>query len=60
MHAEQTAGTLVSPHFLSILDWGSEELEACLKLSAELKRARAAGARHIRPLEGRHIALLFE
>jgi ornithine carbamoyltransferase len=46
--------------FLSILDFGPEELEGCLKLAAEMKAARAAERRHGRPLEGRHIALLFE
>jgi ornithine carbamoyltransferase len=46
--------------FLSIQDLGPVELEACLRLAAELKTARAAGVGHIRPLEGRHIALLFE
>jgi ornithine carbamoyltransferase len=46
--------------FLSILDFDHGTLEACLDLAAELKAARAAGVRHERPLEGRHIALLFE
>jgi ornithine carbamoyltransferase len=46
--------------FLSILDFDHPTLAACLELAAELKAARAAGARHQRPLEGRHIALLFE
>ena len=46
--------------FLSILDFDHATLEACLDLAAELKAARAAGVRHERPLEGRHIALLFE
>jgi ornithine carbamoyltransferase len=47
-------------HFLSIPDFDTDEIEACLKLAAELKQARAAGLPHARPLEGRHIALLFE
>jgi ornithine carbamoyltransferase len=52
---------LVTPlRFFSILDFGPAELDACLALAAELKNARATGSRHIRPLEGRHIALLFE
>ena len=46
--------------FLSIADFGSDELLACLQLAASLKAARAAGAPHPRPLEGRHVALLFE
>ena len=35
-------------------------LEACLELAAALKAARAARRPHARPLEGRHVALLFE
>jgi ornithine carbamoyltransferase len=31
-----------------------------LKLAQEMKHARAAGLRHERPLEGRHVALLFD
>src|SRR5688572_2210691 len=50
----------VLSRFLSILDFGPEELEGCLKLAAEMKSARSAERRHVRPLEGRHIALLFE
>jgi ornithine carbamoyltransferase len=52
---------IVTPlRFLSILDFGPAELDACLTLAAEMKRARGAGVRHVRPLDGRHIALLFE
>ena len=46
--------------FLSILDFDRDELTACLQLAARLKAARAADVRHERPLEGRHVALLFE
>jgi ornithine carbamoyltransferase len=46
--------------FLSVLDFDHATLEACLRLAAEMKAARAAGLRHQRPLEGRHVALLFE
>jgi ornithine carbamoyltransferase len=46
--------------FLSVLDFDHATLEACLRLAAEMKTARAAGVRHDRPLEGRHVALLFE
>jgi ornithine carbamoyltransferase len=46
--------------FLSIADFTASQLEACLQLAADLKSARAAGSPHIRPLAGRHIALLFE
>jgi ornithine carbamoyltransferase len=52
---------VVAPiRFLSILDFGPAELEACLDLAAELKAARASGVAHARPLEGKHIALVFE
>jgi ornithine carbamoyltransferase len=46
--------------FLSILDFDREELEACLELATSLKAARAASVPHPRPLEGRHVALIFE
>lgn len=46
--------------FLSILDYDHRALTACLDFAAELKAARATGVRHERPLEGRHVALLFE
>jgi ornithine carbamoyltransferase len=46
--------------FLSILDFGPDELTECLHLSAHLKADRAAGVPHAKPLEGRHVALLFE
>ena len=46
--------------FLSIRDFDAARLEACLRLAGELKAARAAGVPHLRPLEGKHIALLFE
>jgi ornithine carbamoyltransferase len=46
--------------FLSILDFGPRELMACLTRAGKLKAARAAGARHEQPLEGLHVALLFE
>ena len=46
--------------FLSILDFGPDELTECLHLAAHLKADRAAGALHAKPLDGRHVALLFE
>jgi ornithine carbamoyltransferase len=46
--------------FLSVLDFDHETLEACLDLAASMKSARAARKAHARPLEGRHVALLFE
>ena len=57
----QAATRYTTPsRFLSVLDFDHATLDACLELAAELKAARAAGVRHERPLEGRHIALLFE
>ena len=46
--------------FLSVLDFDHATLDRCLALAAEMKTARAAGLPHARPLEGKHIALLFE
>ena len=46
--------------FLSVLDFDAPMLETCLGLAATLKAARAEGRKHMRPLEGRHVALLFE
>ena len=46
--------------FLSVLDFDHATLESCLDLAASMKAARAARRAHARPLEGRHIALLFE
>ena len=46
--------------FLSVLDFDHATLESCLDLAASMKAVRAARRRHIRPLEGRHVALLFE
>ena len=57
---QPTVGVEPFTRFLSILDFGPSELRACLRLAADLKHARAAGVRHERPLEGRHIALVFE
>ncbi|HXW08629.1 MAG TPA: ornithine carbamoyltransferase [Vicinamibacterales bacterium] len=52
---------LVMPsRFLSIQDVGPAELTACLELASELKAARRAGRPHARPLDGQHVALLFE
>ena len=46
--------------FLSILDFAPAQLAACLARAAELKAARAAHRRHEQPLDGLHVALLFE
>jgi ornithine carbamoyltransferase len=47
-------------HYLSVLDLNPEELDHILTLAASLKRDRAAGRKAERPLDGRHVALLFE
>ncbi|HEY3886740.1 MAG TPA: ornithine carbamoyltransferase [Vicinamibacterales bacterium] len=46
--------------FLSMLDATPAELETCLDVAAAMKAARHAGRAHGKPLEGRHVALLFE
>jgi ornithine carbamoyltransferase len=46
--------------FLSVLDFDHAQLGECLELAASLKAARAARRAHARPLEGLHVALLFE
>ena len=46
--------------FLSVLDFDHAQLGECLELAASLKAARADRRRHARPLEGLHVALLFE
>jgi ornithine carbamoyltransferase len=58
--ADRSRTPLVTKDFLSVLDLTPAELERVLALSAELKAARASGAATDRPLEGRHVALLFE
>jgi ornithine carbamoyltransferase len=45
--------------FLSVLDFTPESLRACLALAAGMKQARRDALREIRPLAGRHVALLF-
>jgi ornithine carbamoyltransferase len=54
------SATAVPPRFLSILDFDRDGLSACLDLAARLKGARAARVPHERPLDGLHVALLFE
>ena len=51
---------IASKDFLSILDLTHAELARVLELAAAMKRDRAAGRATIRPLEGQHIALVFE
>jgi ornithine carbamoyltransferase len=59
MSAPQVTPALPT-RFLSIDDVSHDELQACLRLAAEFKAARAAGVRHEQPLVGKHFALLFE
>jgi ornithine carbamoyltransferase len=54
------SATAIPSRFLSILDFEHDTLDLCLDLAAQYKAARAAGVPHDRPLEGRHVALLFE
>jgi len=46
--------------FLSVRDFDRLQLEACLELAAVLKAARGMRRAHVRPLDGLHVALLFE
>jgi ornithine carbamoyltransferase len=50
----------IRTRFLSIADLDQRALAACLQLAAQMKAARASRIRHERPLEGLHVALLFE
>jgi ornithine carbamoyltransferase len=52
--------TLSSKDFISVLDLSHAELELLLELAATIKQDRAAGRKEQRPLEGKHVALLFE
>ena len=60
--ATDRTGRLASmpSRFLSILDLDPETLAECLELALRLKAARSARVRHEQPLEGQHVALLFE
>jgi ornithine carbamoyltransferase len=58
--ASRRTDLVTPPRFLSVLDLTPEGLRSCLRLAQELKQARNAGVRHDRPLDGRHVALLFE
>jgi ornithine carbamoyltransferase len=52
--------TLASKDFLSVPDLSHAELEQLLDLATAMKKERAVGRAGRRPLEGRHVALLFE
>jgi ornithine carbamoyltransferase len=54
------SATAIPMRFLSILDFDHDTLSACLELAVQYKAARAARVPHERPLDGRHVALLFE
>jgi len=58
--AERTRVPVRAKDFLSVLDLTHEEVERVLDLASEMKDDRAAGRTGLRPLEGRHVALLFE
>jgi len=58
--AQRTAAPRPARHYLSVLDLTADEVERVLDTAAAFKRDRAAGRRGPRPLEGRHVALLFE
>ena len=46
--------------FLSVLDLTHDELDDTLALAAKLKKERLSGSTSIKPLAGKHIALLFD
>ena len=50
---------LKNRHFLKLLDYSPEEIEALLQLAAELKAKKKAGIPH-RLHEGKNVALIFE
>ena len=58
--ADRTRVPVQAKDFLSVLDLSHDELERVLDLAAELKAHRVARRLDFRPLEGRHVALLFE
>ncbi len=51
---------IASKDFISVLDLTHAELELLLELAASMKQDRIAGRTGRRPLEGKHVALLFE
>ena len=57
---KMAVGPVAPTQFLSILDFDPAQLSACLARAGELKAARSAHRPHERPLEGLHVALLFE
>src|SRR5687768_18465332 len=55
-----TRRPIASKDFLSVLDLTPAELERVLELAARLKAERGSGSATSRPLEGQHVALVFE
>jgi ornithine carbamoyltransferase len=58
--SDRTRVPVNAKDFLSVLDLSHDELVRVLDLAAELKQERAQGVASLRPLEGKHVALLFE
>lgn len=54
------APRLAAKDFLSVLDLAPAEFDHLLSLAAELKAVRAEGKSGPQPLNGRHVAILFE
>src|SRR5919112_1624075 len=54
------SATAIPSRFLSILDFDEDTLTACLDRARRYKASRSARLPHDRPLEGLHVALLFE
>ncbi len=52
--------SLAAKDFISILDLDAEELSRVLDLAAMMKRDRAVGRPGLRPLTGKHVALVFQ
>jgi ornithine carbamoyltransferase len=50
----------VKKDFLSVLDLTADELDATLTLAAKLKKERLTGKTSVKPLAGKHVALLFD
>ncbi len=57
--ARRTTGP-TARHYLSVVDLSHGEIDRLLGQAAAIKSARAAHRRMERPLEGQHVALLFE
>ncbi|MEI6246127.1 MAG: hypothetical protein WCQ64_13920, partial [Acidobacteriota bacterium] len=54
------ARSLRSKDFLSVLDLSHEELDDTLALAAQLKDERRSGRTSLKPLAGKHVALMFD